>query len=98
MSIKNKIIKKLGGYTREEYRNKDEDTPAEINVIPICVDVKSYYVDEDTMEVEKEQLAYKIGKALLDYDLISYSIKTMRDHLGLKIYRVRAKTFVAENK
>ena len=88
MNIKNFLIKKLGGYTEKEYNNK--------YYIPIEVNTNSYYIDEDSLEFEKEQLAYKLGKELLDNDLIQFEILQKRDSLFAKIYIICARIFIGE--
>lgn len=87
MNIKDFIIKKIGGYTENEYRNK--------NCIAAEVHSNSYYIDDDALEVEKEQLAYKLGKELLDNDLIHYEITNKRDNIYSKIYTISAQVFVS---
>ena len=97
MKIKDKLIKALGGYTFKEYRNKDEDFPAPTtNIVSVYAETRNYYIDDDCMEVEKEQLAYKLGKEMLENNLIDYSIKEKRDEVGGKIYLIRGKAYVKE--
>ena len=97
MKIKDRLIKALGGYTFKEYRNKDEDFPAPTaNIISVYAESRNYYIDEDSLEVEKEQLAYKLGKEMLDHELIDFSIKEKLDDYCAKIYTIRAKAYVKE--
>ena len=96
MSIKDKLIKALGGHTNKEYRNKDEDFPTTTETISIYAESPTYYIDDDAKIFEKEQLAYKIGKEMLDQGLIDFSIKERQDIWGTPIYSIRAKAYVKE--
>lgn len=95
-SFKNKLIKMLGGHTDEEVFIKYDEMASNAKIIPVYSESKTYYIDDDTLEVEKEQLAYKIGKEMLDNNVISYTLKSSQDHYGGKIYLLRAKAFVNE--
>jgi len=87
MNIKDFLIKKLGGYTEKEYNHK--------HCMAVEVDTKNYYIDEDTLEVEKEQLAYKLGKELLENNLIKFKVIEGYDSLYTRIYNICAQIFVS---
>lgn len=97
MSIKNKIIHWLGGYTPAEYSKVAEDEEPSIHRLEqVYADIKSYMVDDDSLIYDKMQLARRLGERMLDNGLIDFTIKQKRDTLGARIYEVRAKAYVGK--
>lgn len=97
MTFKDKLIKKLGGFTSKEYDEKvaiEEDTPSLNKFDIVYSDTKSYYIDDDSLLYDKIQLARKLGERMLDNGLIDFTIKQKKDAIGSRIYEVRAKAFV----
>ena len=97
MKIIDKFIKILGGFTNKEF-NREITGNSQIKLIPVICESLSYCIDDNSLEFEKEQLAYKIGKEMLDNNLIDFSIKKKQDNFGAKIYSIRAKACVNEVK
>ena len=95
MNIKNKVIKLLGGFTKKEYHQGIVEEN-HFRLVPVYSDSLNYYIDDDSLEYEKTQLAAKIGLAMLENDLIDFSIKEKHDDFGSKIYSIRAKACVNE--
>lgn len=93
MSIKDRIIKHLGGFTQQEF-SAQEDNPDIHRIDQVYADVKSYVIDNDCLIYDKTQLARKIGERMLDNGLIDFTIKQTKDNFGNRIYEVRAKAFV----
>ena len=88
MNIKNKIIKWLGGYP------PDDDKLTRYKPVRLCCETKNYYIDDDSIEFEKNKLAGELGELLLEEGCISYTIKEQQDNLGGKIYTIRGKVCV----
>ena len=80
MNIKNRIIKLLGGFTKQDYHREITDNN-NIDLMPVYSETLNYYIDDDTLESEKEQLAYEIGKEMLDNNLIDFTIKEKKMNL-----------------
>jgi len=87
----------LGGITKREY-NHEIIEGSKIKLMPVYCSSLNYTIDDDSLTFEKEQLAYQIGKEMLDNNLIDFSIKEKEDNFGSKIYSIRAKACVNEVK
>lgn len=97
MKIVDKCIKFLGGFTNKEF-NREITGNSQVKLVPVYCESLNYFIDDDSLEFEKEQLAYKIGKEMLDNNLIDFSVKKKQDNFGAKIYSIRAKACVNEVK
>lgn len=95
MKFKDKIIKKLGGFTQKEFEAQD-DSPSIHRMEQVYADIKSYVIDNDCLIYDKTQLARKIGERMLDNGLIDFTIKQSKDSIGSRIYEVRAKAYVGK--
>ena len=93
MNIKNKVIKLFGGFTKKDYHRALTES-SDVKLSSVYSESRNYYIDDDSLDFEKEQLAYKLGKEMLDNGLIDFSIKEKYDKFGAKIYLIRAKACV----
>lgn len=96
--LKDKIIRKLGGYTLEDVSRTEHITACEVPVqelkVGCSVRVMAGRSSENQMAIEhaKETLAYEIGKQLMDCGSIKYHMpdnefdNTRRELVGILHY------------
>ena len=94
MSLKNRIIKKLGGYTCEEYENLESEQKdfKNFKIVPVGMNYVFKDVLETDMRIIKKDVAIKFTEFLVDNNYIKFIIKDypfdvgMSKSLGVKMY------------
>jgi hypothetical protein len=99
MSIKNKIIKWLGGYTQDELIEKKTiefcrvEKPISVVQARFAIDAQHGKPNSDTLEAIKHNLCYQAADFMFKYNLLYYDF--YYDEVS-NCYIMRAKAYVRE--
>ena len=96
MSIRNRIIKWLGGYTEEDAMNKNKVTITYSHVVPINVELAvdaNFYEDTKNSMSSEYELCHRIADFMFKHYLVEHT--TFYDEVS-NCYIMRAKAYVRE--
>ena len=98
MTIKNKIIKWLGGYTEEDLFNTINKNQTTVNysrvekpILPIAVEFATTTLDY--LDIIKHNLCYQVAEFIFKYNLLYYDVSHNETD---NCYIVRAKAYLRE--